>query len=57
MDDPRNAYDLASAARARGAVVAVNGGYFTRIELPSVYASARERKSILLRELRCSADC
>jgi uncharacterized protein YigE (DUF2233 family) len=28
MDDPENAYDLASAARARGAVVAVNGGYF-----------------------------
>lgn len=28
MDDPANAYDLASAARKRGAAAAVNGGYF-----------------------------
>jgi hypothetical protein len=28
MDDPENVYDLASAARKRGAVAAVNGGYF-----------------------------
>lgn len=28
MDDPANAYDLASAAKKRGAVAAVNGGYF-----------------------------
>ncbi len=28
MDDPENAYDLASAARKRGALAAVNGGYF-----------------------------
>lgn len=28
MDDPDGAYDLASAARKRGALAAVNGGYF-----------------------------
>jgi len=28
MDDPQNAYDLSSAARKRGALAAVNGGYF-----------------------------
>lgn len=28
MDDPANAYDLASAAKKRGAAAAVNGGYF-----------------------------
>jgi uncharacterized protein YigE (DUF2233 family) len=28
MDDPQNAYDLASAAKKRAAVAAVNGGYF-----------------------------
>jgi uncharacterized protein YigE (DUF2233 family) len=28
MDDPEGAYDLASAARKRGALAAVNGGYF-----------------------------
>jgi uncharacterized protein YigE (DUF2233 family) len=28
MDDPENAYDLASAAQKRGALAAVNGGYF-----------------------------
>jgi exopolysaccharide biosynthesis protein len=28
MDDPDNAFDLASAARKRAAIAAVNGGYF-----------------------------
>lgn len=28
MDDPENTFDLASAARKRGALAAVNGGYF-----------------------------
>lgn len=28
MDDPQNAFDLATASRKRGAVAAVNGGYF-----------------------------
>jgi len=28
LDDPENAFDLASAAKKRGAVAAVNGGYF-----------------------------
>lgn len=28
MDDPASAYDLASAAKKRGALAAVNGGYF-----------------------------
>lgn len=34
MDDPANAYDLASAARKRGAAAAVNGGYFQRDRTP-----------------------
>lgn len=45
MDDPKNAYDLASAARARGAVVAVNGGYFHPDRTP-LGLRVRKRKEI-----------
>jgi uncharacterized protein YigE (DUF2233 family) len=34
MDDPDGVYDLASAARKRGALAAVNGGYFHRNREP-----------------------
>jgi hypothetical protein len=55
MDDPEGQYDLASAAQKRGALAAVNGGYFHPDRTPLGLRIRRVKRSTKSRKRSFSA--